>query len=133
MRYRDYLNIKPISELVNEVSEIRIGHLVKDLETASFESRMRIFKGRVNDLWIIITRFMLINLDDAFRGILGIPSWANEKLNMLTKEFFDLAAMKLGDPKLDLFRYSSDSQESLEINPSSGYDRAKPQLISAWG
>lgn len=80
MRYRDYLNIKPISELVNEVSEIRIGHLVKDLENASFESRMRIFKGRVNDLWIIITRFMLINLDDAFRGIIvGIPSWANGK------------------------------------------------------
>jgi hypothetical protein len=62
-----------------------------------------------------------------FEGELGYD------VNGLTREFLHLASTKFSDPSLGLFRYSSESQEKLEIDPMSGFYIQRPRLAVRLG
>jgi hypothetical protein len=46
----------------------------------------------------------------------------------ITREFLHLASRALCDPSLGLFRYSSESQERLEIDPARGFNIQRPGI-----
>lgn len=135
---RSYLDIKFISELVNEQKEDEFGLMITDLRDLSCRSRMRILKRRVHCSLppirdIRIRRDTL--LEDAFEGIMRIPQFklgskfkivfvreVGQDIDGLTRVLFHLVAVGLSDPSFGFFRFSSDSQERLEIDPTSRFD-----------